>query len=118
MASSLFGGGAMDHGDYDSSIVDISRPAGGSPVVLICEHASNFIPAELKDLGLSADAKRSHVAWDPGALGVAQAMSDGLDATLVASRVSRLVYDCNRPQTPPTPCPPKARHSPCREIGA
>ncbi|MCR8827751.1 N-formylglutamate amidohydrolase [Pseudosulfitobacter koreensis] len=70
---------------------------GASPVVLVCEHASCFIPDALQGLGLSDAAKVSHAAWDPGALGVAVRMSDRLDATLVASGVSRLVYDCNRP---------------------
>jgi len=28
------------------------RPSGSSPFVLFCDHASNFVPAELHDLGL------------------------------------------------------------------
>lgn len=81
----------------DSDIVTVSCASGASPVVLVCEHASHFIPPDLGDLGLSDRARYSHIAWDPGAMGVAQAMSHALDATLVASNVSRLVYDCNRP---------------------
>jgi predicted N-formylglutamate amidohydrolase len=46
---------------------------------------------------VSDDASQSHAAWDPGALAVAQRMSQRLDAPLVSSTVSRLVYDCNRP---------------------
>ena len=65
--------------------------------MLVCEHASNFIPAELDNLGLDEAAIDSHIAWDPGALAVAREMSAILDAPLVAQRVSRLVYDCNRP---------------------
>lgn len=41
--------------------------------------------------------RTSHAAWDPGALAVAEILSDLQDAPLVASQVSRLVYDCNRP---------------------
>lgn len=66
-------------------------------VVLVCEHASRDIPAHFDGLGIDAAARESHVAWDPGALSVAREMSDELDAVLVAGRVSRLVYDCNRP---------------------
>lgn len=80
-----------------NEITDVSRQNGTSPVVLVCEHASHHIPADLDSLGLSRQARFSHIAWDPGALGVARAMSSVLDATLVASTVSRLVYDCNRP---------------------
>ncbi|WP_238368426.1 N-formylglutamate amidohydrolase [Mesobacterium pallidum] len=72
--------------------------AGGrAPVVLVCEHASAFIPPALNGLGLDATARVSHVAWDIGALDVARRLSAVLDAPLVAGQVSRLVYDCNRP---------------------
>lgn len=80
----------------------LSVNAGGaSSVVLVCEHASNHIPVDLDDLGLSADARASHAAWDPGAMAVASRMAQRLDAPLIASGVSRLVYDCNRPPTAP-----------------
>ncbi len=70
---------------------------GRAPAVLVCEHASRFIPAALKGLGLDDAAARSHAAWDIGALDVAVELMGALDAPLVQSRVSRLVYDCNRP---------------------
>ncbi|MBB5723710.1 putative N-formylglutamate amidohydrolase [Loktanella ponticola] len=80
-------------GDYVLS----ENSDGGSSIVLVCEHASHHIPARFSGLGLSSDARQSHAAWDPGAMGVATLMSKQLDAALVASGVSRLVYDCNRP---------------------
>lgn len=86
----------MDNQD-DTDVVTVSRASGASPVLLVCEHASNHIPTELDDLGLNEEARYSHIAWDPGALGVARKLSKELDATLVSSNVSRLVYDCNRP---------------------
>lgn len=70
---------------------------GQSPLVFICEHASHIIPRALGTLGLAPEALTSHIAWDPGALGVAEALSGLFDAPLVAQRFSRLVYDCNRP---------------------
>lgn len=81
----------------DSGCVEVVRGTAQSAIVLVCEHASPFIPAALNDLGIEPAAKRSHIAWDPGAMAVAKAMSQNLDAVLVASTVSRLVYDCNRP---------------------
>ncbi len=81
----------------DGAPVECVNPQGRGDVVLVCEHASPFIPEALADLGLSADDRMSHAVWDPGALDVARAMSAALDAPLVAARVSRLVYDCNRP---------------------
>ncbi|MCE8555273.1 N-formylglutamate amidohydrolase [Ruegeria pomeroyi] len=70
---------------------------GAGRCVLVCEHASRFIPAALSGLGLSPEAARSHAAWDIGAMDLAVELSGALDAPLVYSRVSRLVYDCNRP---------------------
>jgi len=85
--------------------VDIANPSGRGDLVLVCEHASNFIPADLDALGLDEAALQSHIAWDPGALAVASAMAAVLDATLVAPRVSRLVYDCNRSLEAPSAVP-------------
>ena len=65
-------------------------------VVLVCEHASCEIPEEWGDLGLGPDQRRAHIAWDPGALGLARGLMRRLDAVLVHAPVSRLVYDCNR----------------------
>ncbi len=77
-------------------VVKVTNPSGDGDFVIACEHASNFIPPELDNLGLSEDVLNSHVSWDPGALRVAQAMSVELDAPLVESQVSRVVFDCNR----------------------
>lgn len=79
----------------------VINPRGASPVVLVCEHASRFIPATLDNLGLDDAAAESHVAWDIGALDLAVKLADMLDTPLVASRISRLVYDCNRPPEAP-----------------
>lgn len=70
--------------------------AAGS-VLLICEHASPYIPEHFQQLGLAEAHLESHAAWDPGALAVARRMSKRLDATLISAGVSRLVQDCNRP---------------------
>lgn len=75
----------------------IVNPDGSSPVVLVCEHASRFIPPALAGLGLEETAKTSHAAWDIGAESLSRQLAALLDAPLVVSNVSRLVYDCNRP---------------------
>ncbi len=66
-------------------------------LVLVCEHASNAFPAAWGDLGLTEAQREAHIAWDPGALPVARALAEALNATLVEARVSRLIYDLNRP---------------------
>ena len=81
----------------DNGFVETANIGGGGRYVLVCEHASNFIPDELSNLGLSDDALNSHIAWDPGARAVCLEMAKLLDGAMVAPRVSRLVFDCNRP---------------------
>lgn len=78
-------------------VANIVRPQGSSPLLLICEHASNVIPPEFNQLGLPQDRLDSHIAFDPGALDLAKLLSERLDATLIYSGASRLLFDCNRP---------------------
>ena len=78
-------------------VATVHSPQGAAGIVLVCEHASNWIPPELGGLGLPEDHRALHIAWDPGAAAVARALSRLLDAPLVEGGVSRLVYDCNRP---------------------
>lgn len=75
----------------------VHNAAGAARLVLVCEHASHRIPAEYDGLGLDAATLKSHIAWDPGAFDVAKQMAADLDAPLVHSAASRLLYDCNRP---------------------
>jgi predicted N-formylglutamate amidohydrolase len=98
----------------------ITNRNGRSPVVLVCDHASNFIPDEFAGLGLAAADLDGHIAWDPGALPVCQDIAAALDAAVIESCVSRLVVDCNRPLDAPdlicpisetTPIPGNARLS-------
>jgi len=79
--------------------VAVDNPDGGGPFVLVCDHASNWVPPSLKDLGLPPGELDRHIAWDPGALELARRLSDLLDAPLVHATVSRLVLDVNRDPT-------------------
>ncbi|YBV96572.1 N-formylglutamate amidohydrolase [Phyllobacteriaceae bacterium JZ32] len=81
--------------------VRITNRHGRSPVLLLCDHASNHIPSGFGTLGLAREELQRHIAWDPGALGVALEMSRRLDAPLVESCISRLIVDCNRPLDAP-----------------
>ena len=81
---------------------------GQHPVVLVCEHASATIPPQYDNLGISAEAARSHIAWDPGAVVTARYLANQLDAVLVEGAISRLVYDCNRPPESPGAMPERS----------
>lgn len=75
----------------------VQNARGAGRAVLVCEHASRFIPAALNGLGLDDAAATSHAAWDIGAQELSEHLMRALDVPFVQSCVSRLVYDCNRP---------------------
>lgn len=76
---------------------EIVNEQGKSNLVLVCDHASNRVPACLNKLGLNDAQLADHIGWDPGAAAVARLLAKNLDAPLLLSGYSRLVIDCNRP---------------------
>lgn len=77
--------------------VQALNPDGASDIVLLCEHASNHIPAEYGGLGLTPDDLDRHIAWDIGAAAVTRQLSALLDAPAFLGTTSRLLIDLNRP---------------------
>lgn len=66
------------------------------PFVIVCDHATNFVPPELQNLGISEADLNRHIGWDIGAAAIARILADRFDSPLTLGRVSRLVIDCNR----------------------
>jgi predicted N-formylglutamate amidohydrolase len=64
--------------------------------VVVCEHAANRLPRALGTLGLPESELIRHIAWDPGAQPLAEAIAARLGGALVLQRYSRLAIDCNR----------------------
>ena len=85
--------------------VSLINGEGQRPILLICEHASNFIPASFNSLGLNEQQFQSHIAWDLGALETAEIMAQRLDAPLIVAQLSSLVYGCSRPPESPSAIP-------------
>jgi len=81
---------------------------GGSSLLLVCEHASSHIPGRFESLRLSDEVLQSHAAVDIGALDLAESLSQLLDAPLLSTGISRLVYDCNRAPGDPGAIPGKS----------
>jgi len=79
-----------------NSAFRILRPEGKGRFVILCDHASNRVPEELENLGLPASELQRHIAWDIGAAGVSEELSEILDAPAILCGTSRLVVDCNR----------------------
>jgi predicted N-formylglutamate amidohydrolase len=88
-------------GDGDPSPITVINPAGRSPFLLIGDHAGNAIPLALGTMGLPADDRHRHIAWDIGTAQLGAALARMLDATFIHQHYSRLVIDCNRaPERP------------------
>lgn len=76
---------------------EIINHDGPSAIVLLCEHASNHMPAEYAGLGLPPDQLHRHIAWDLGAAAVTRRLSQLLGAPAFLGTYSRLLIDLNRP---------------------
>jgi predicted N-formylglutamate amidohydrolase len=89
----------MAHEAY--RILGESRPGRW---LVTCDHASNRVPDWVAggDLGLPPEDMTRHIAWDPGAAGLAEALAERLDCPCILSDFSRLVIDPNRGEDDPT----------------
>lgn len=86
----------------------VEQPDAPSRIVVVCEHASNDFPQPWGSLGLDAAARAAHIAWDPGALGLARGVAARLGACLVHAPVSRLIHDLNRAPDSPGAMPARS----------
>ncbi|MDK9696650.1 MAG: N-formylglutamate amidohydrolase [Siculibacillus sp.] len=71
-------------------------------LVLVADHASNHIPADLADLGLPRSEFARHIAYDIGVEPLTRELAVRLGAPAVLTRFSRLIIDPNRGDDDPT----------------
>lgn len=76
--------------------VETINPNGKANIVFLCEHASNHIPPEYDNLGLTDEQLKLHIAWDIGIAEVTRNIAEALDASAVIANFSRLLIDANR----------------------
>ncbi len=74
----------------------VMHAEAGSPILLVCDHASCRFPEKLGDMGLDPFARRCHLAIDIGAGSLTEYLADSLGVTAVLAQYSRLIVDCNR----------------------
>ncbi len=83
-------------GAEDPAVSQMVNPEGPAPLLLLCCHAGQEVPAVLGDLGLDDDLRSRHIGWDIGAEPLTRRLAERLDAPAVLGTYSRLVVDPNR----------------------
>jgi predicted N-formylglutamate amidohydrolase len=78
-----------------SEAFEFMEGAADSPFLLIADHASNHVPADV-DLGISPELLNLHIAVDLGVRALAQRLCAMLNCPAISGGVSRLVIDYNR----------------------
>ncbi len=71
-------------------------------LVLLCDHAENTIPEPYGTLGLDAEQRGRHIAYDIGIAGVVERLAEQFGAPALLTRYSRLLIDPNRGIDDPT----------------
>ena len=71
-------------------------------LLIVADHASNHIPKNYNNLGLTKKEILTHKAYDPGVGDLAINLSKKLNSQLVLGQYSRLLIDCNRDVDDPT----------------
>lgn len=94
-------GDALLAADEPAPFEQVNR-TGAAPLLLLCDHATNFLPRAFKSLGLDEAQLARHIAWDIGIAEVTRDMARRLDAPAVMTHFSRLIVDPNRPLDDPT----------------
>ena len=74
-------------------------------LLIIVDHANNFIPSKYKNLGLPKYLTESHIAYDLNILNLSKQINILLDSDIVYGENSRLIIDLNRGQNDPTLIP-------------
>jgi predicted N-formylglutamate amidohydrolase len=71
-------------------------------LIFTCEHAGNIVPAGYEDIfSQHEEILQTHRGWDPGALEMAQYLSNAFKAPLYYTDVTRLLVEANRTKGEP-----------------
>ncbi|MBI1209480.1 MAG: N-formylglutamate amidohydrolase [Azospirillum sp.] len=87
-------------------VVGRFNSTGPAPVLVLCDHATAYMPPVLGRLGLDPGQLGLHIAYDIGAADAARRLALRLDAPLLLAGWSRLIVDPNRDLDDPTLIPP------------
>ena len=71
-------------------------------LLIVADHASNYIPKKYNNLGLKKKDVTTHKAYDPGVKDLAINLSNKFNSHLILGKYSRLLIDYNRDVNDPT----------------
>ncbi len=74
-------------------------------ILIIADHASNYVPQEKNNLGLSNFFLNQHIAFDIGIKELSLDLSNRLKCKVIQGKYSRLLIDLNRDLDDPTIIP-------------
>ena len=74
-------------------------------ILIIADHASNYVPKEYNKLGLSNFFLNQHIAFDIGIKELSLDLSNQLKCRIIQGKYSRLLIDLNRDLDDPTVIP-------------
>jgi Predicted N-formylglutamate amidohydrolase len=80
-------------------------PKKNKKILFIADHASNYIPSSLKNLGLRDNQLNSHIAYDLGVKELCINLSNIFNTKYIIGEYSRLIIDLNRDISDPTLIP-------------
>lgn len=89
-------------GTHENSPYELVAGNPDAKMIFLCDHASNFVPEHLDNLGLGAPVFERHIAYDIGVAELTRALAARFDAPAVLSKFSRLLIDPNRGMDDPT----------------
>ena len=74
-------------------------------ILIIADHASNFVPKENNNLGVPNSFLKQHIAYDIGVKELSLDLSNRLKCKVIQGKYSRLLIDLNRDLDDPTIIP-------------
>ena len=74
-------------------------------ILIIADHASNYLPKENNNLGLASAFLNQHIAFDIGVKELSSDLSNRLKCKVIQGKYSRLLIDLNRDLNDPTVIP-------------
>jgi predicted N-formylglutamate amidohydrolase len=95
---------SRDTHSADAAFNPVESIAGrlDAAVLLLCDHATNALPAAYGTLGLTREDLARHIAYDIGAAEMTRRLAARFSAPALLTRFSRLLIDPNRGGDDPT----------------